>query len=65
MPLYKEMILMKTDLGYITTTLTILAVIQQNLGQIQRPKATTQGLGQCKDIAKNIIQEAVGTLNPI
>jgi len=54
---------MKTDLGYITTTLTILAVIQQNLGQIQRPKAT-QGLGQC-DIAKNIIQGAVGILNPI
>ena len=63
MPLYKEMILMKTELGYITTTLTILAVIQQNLGQIQRPKAT-QGLGQC-DIAKNIIQGAVGILNPI
>ena len=63
MPLYKEMIPMMTDLGYITTTLTILVVIQQNLGQIQRPKAT-QGLGQC-DIAKNIIQGAVGTLSPI
>ena len=63
MPLYKEMILMMTDLGYITTILTILALIHQNLGQIQRPKAT-QGLGQC-DIAKNIIQGAVGILNPI
>ena len=59
MPLYKEMILMKTDLEYITTTLTILVAIHQSLGQIQRPKAT-QGLGQ-RDIAKNIIQGAVGT----
>ena len=63
MPLYKEMILMMTDLGYITTILTIPAEIHQNLGQIQRPKAT-QGLGQC-DIAKNIIQGAVGILSPI